>query len=91
MVGVSGRVRNGVFYVVESVDETGVVLVGGITVPAEAVAKQLRLTHALTLAGCQGLTLRGRVRVLTDSPHFSLRNLYVACSRATSHELLEVR
>jgi hypothetical protein len=54
-----------------------------------AAVKCLRLAHAITIAGCQGLTLAGRVRVI---PHESMgvRELYVACSRATAAGLLEV-
>ena len=52
----------------------------------------LRLAHALTMAGCQGLTLPDRVRIHdADSPYFTRRHLFVALSRATAFELVEVR
>ena len=53
-------------------------------------ASQTRLAHALTYASSQGLTLQGRVHLDTRSEHFTLRHLYIGCSRATSGNLLEV-
>ena len=52
--------------------------------------KSLRLAYALTYASCQGLTLKGRVRLETDSLHMTLRHLYVGISRATAANLVEV-
>jgi hypothetical protein len=56
---------------------------------AECV-RSLRLASALTYASCQGLTLKGRVRLETDSPNMTLRHLYVGISRATAADLVEV-
>ena len=57
---------------------------------AEAAAKSLRLSHCITYASCQGLSLDG-VRLLeTSSPHFTWKHLYVGCSRCTSSETLQV-
>jgi hypothetical protein len=89
LIGAGGAVKKGVFVTVESVGPEGLVLRNGNTLTKAAAMKALRLAHALTVASCQGLTLQGRVRVI---PHESMttRALYVACSRATKAELLEV-
>jgi hypothetical protein len=50
----------------------------------------LRLSHCITYASCQGLTLQGRVRLETAGAHFGIKHLYVGASRATSSALLEV-
>jgi len=52
--------------------------------------KSLRLAYALTYASCQGLTLKGLVRLETDSPNMTLRHLCVGISRATAANLVEV-
>ena len=85
----SGGVRKGVFVTVWSVNEKGLVLLDGRRLSGAAVLRSLRLAHSLTIAGCQGLSLAGRVKVI---PHSSMttRELYVACSRATAAGLLEV-
>jgi hypothetical protein len=63
----------------------------GPTMTHEQAARCLRLTYGLTLAGCQGLTLPGRVRIVdTNSPHFTRKHLFVGLSRATAFDLLEV-
>ena len=89
LVGAGGAVRKGIFVTVLNVTETGLVLLDGLRLSKAAVLRSLRLPHSLTIAGCQGLSLAGRVRVI---PHGSMevRELYVACSRATAAELLEV-
>ena len=51
----------------------------------------LRLTHALTQASCQGLTLHGVVRVVkTSSSRFTQRRLRVCIIRATAIILVDV-
>jgi hypothetical protein len=89
LVGAGGQVRKGIFVKVASVNQEGLVLEGAVRLTKAAAVKCLRLAHCLTIAGCQGLTLQGRVRVI---PHESMgmRELYVACSRATAAERLEV-
>ena len=89
LVGAGGAVRKGIFVTVWNVTETGLVLLNGMRLSKAAALRSLRLAHSLTIAGCQGLSLPGRVRVI---PHGSMttRELYVACSRATAAELLEV-
>jgi hypothetical protein len=58
---------------------------------AEETLKGVRPAYALTIAGCQGMTLRGAVRVLETSHHrFGMRHLYVAASRACAAEALQV-
>ena len=89
LVGAGGLVKKGIFVKVASVNQEGLVLDTGLRLTKAAAVKCLRLAHCLTIAGCQGLTLEGRVRVI---PHESMgvRELYVACSRATGAEKLEV-
>ena len=87
----TGPVQNGVFYEVEAVDDESVSLVDGPTLTHFMAARNLRLTYALTYASCQGLTLDGRVRLWdTQSPNFTKRHLFVAMSRATSADNLEI-
>ena len=58
----------------------------------EDLFKYTRLTHAITHASCQGLTLIGHVELFdTSSQHFTLRHLYVGSSRATRSDLLSAR
>ena len=55
------------------------------------VGQSLLLAYAICIYSSQGLTLQGRVRVVdTTNIHFERRHLYVAASRSTSAELLEV-
>ena len=93
MIGAGGRAKKGLFYRVVSCTQERVVLEGNgeiVGLSAENAVKHLRLTHCLTYASCQGLSLAG-VRLLeTDSPHFTWRHLYVGASRCTSSRLLEV-
>jgi hypothetical protein len=87
-----GVLLNGCFYEVEAVESDIVKLKGGLSLARAQVPRYLRLTHALTMASCQGLTLQGRVRLHDlDSTHFTRRHLFVALSRATAFELVEVR
>jgi hypothetical protein len=65
-------VQNGCFYDVVALHSDGLDIQarGDGTVESvglQVVQKALRPAHALTLASCQGLTLRGRVRVLAKS------------------------
>jgi hypothetical protein len=86
-----GVIKNGCFYEVAEVTEEKVWLVGGVELTVELAGRTLRLTHALTQAGCQGLTLQGRVRIMeTASSRFTRRHLYVCLSRATAFNLVEV-
>ena len=62
-----------------------------VAVPLKRLNYHTRLRHALTLAACQGRTLKGRVRLWDgDSVHMTPAHIYVAASRATSPELFEV-
>jgi len=90
-------VKNGCFYEVLAAHPTHLEIKpqgGGVEfVSLQLAQRALRPAHALTLASCQGLTLRGRVRVLdTEKPYFSedYRKLFVALSRATAFDLVEV-
>ena len=83
-------VKKGLFYEVAEVTATLLILEGGIKLTHEQASKSLRLAYAITYASCQGLTLRGVVRLETQSPNFTLRHLYVGISRATAANLAEV-
>jgi hypothetical protein len=71
-------------------NEDYVELVGGLKLSLQETVKSLRLPYALTYASCQALTLKGVVRLETDSKNMTLRHLYVGISRATAAELVEV-
>ena len=77
MIGAGGKVARGVLTEV-------------VSCTPDAVVRAVRPAHALVFKGCQGLTMKGRVRILTDSPHMDLKCLYVACSRTTRHDLRDV-
>ena len=92
LVGAGGCVKKGVFESVASVSPDGdVTLYNGVSLTAYQAIRSLRMSWAITYAGCQGLTLDGVVRLdCTASPHFTGKHLYVGSSRATAHDLLEV-
>ena len=91
LIGVGGRVTKGIYVHVAEVGPEKIVLDGGDSFTHAALLKHTRLCHAITYASCQGLTLEGRVFLCdTESPHFTLKHLYVGSSRATSSELLSV-
>ena len=102
LVGSGGKCKKGVFFTVATVDEDqltleskmkggeGEELTDSMTISADTAIKCLRPAWAINYAGCQGLTLCGRVRLLeTDHPHFGLKHLYVGSSRATAACLLQ--
>ena len=71
-----GKVQKGTFLTMEAVEGDVVRLDSG---------------QSFGYASVQGLTLRGRVWLYdVESPHFTLKHLYMGCSRATSSELLSV-
>ena len=91
LLGAGGQVKKGSFHVVTSVDDTGLILENSQKLTKTNVIKSLRLSHCITYASCQGLTLKNRVRLLeTDHSGFNIRTLYVGSSRCTSANLLEV-
>ena len=91
LIGAGGRVTKGIYVHVAEVGPEKIVLDGGDSFTHTALLKHTRLCHAITYASCQGLTLEGRIFLCdTESPHFTLRHLYVGTSRATSSELLSV-
>ena len=91
LIGAGGRVTKGIYVHVTEVGPEKIVLDGGDSFTHAALLEHTRLCHAITYASCQGLTLEGRVFLCdTESPHFTLRHLYVGTSRATSSELLSV-
>ena len=91
LVGAGGRVRKGLFVTVMAATTEGLVLDDGTTLSAKEAVECLRLSHCITHAACQGLTLKGRVRLAeTSHPAFGLKHLYVGSSRCTAASLLEV-
>ena len=63
-----------------------------VKVKPEVLGRYTRLRHAITLASCQGRTLRGLVRLWdARSRHMTATHIYVAASRATSGELFECK
>ena len=90
LIGAGHRCLKGMFYEVARVDETSLELTTGLKLTHEQALQSLRLSYALTYASCQGLTLKGVVRLDTQSPNFTLKHLYVGISRATAAELVEV-
>ena len=91
LIGAGGKIKRGVLTCVVSCTPDSVDQDCGVTLCLDQLVRCARPCHALTYAGCQGLTLPGRVRLETLSTHFTLRHLYVGCSRATSSVLLEVK
>ena len=93
LIGAGGRCKKGLFLRVVSCSAERITLEGDggtLTLTPEVAMRCLRLTHCLTYASCQGLSLAG-VRLLnTDSPHFGWKHLYVGASRCTSSRLLQV-
>ena len=90
LVGAGGKVQKGVFVTVSEVGER-VSLESGQSFEPRELLKHTRLCSAITYASVQGLTLRGRVWLCdVDSPHFTMKHLYMGCSRATSSELVSV-
>ena len=89
-IGAGHRCLKGMFYEVASADEAFVELTNGLKLNHEQASQSLRLSYALTYASCQGLTLKGVVRLDTQSPNFTMKHLYVGISRATAAALVEV-
>ncbi len=95
MDGKEGKLFNGGQYVVLEASYEKVRLKNErdeeFTIKTVVAAKQLRMTHALTYACVEGLTLPGRLR-LCDADHrnFCWRKLNVGLSRGTAADLVEV-
>ena len=91
LIGAGGKVQKGTFLTVEAVEGDVVRLESGQSFAGPELLKHTRLCSAITYASVQGLTLRGRVWLYdVESPHFTLKHLYMGCSRATNSELLSV-
>ena len=92
------KLRNGHMYQILSLgdDDTSKITVQAedevpITLRRGQFFRSFRLSYAVTYASCQGLTLTGLVALHdTGHIHFTRRMLYVAMSRATSHDKLVV-
>ena len=88
LIGAGGRVTKGIYVHVAEVGPEKIVLDGGDSFTHAALLKHTRLCHAITYASCQGLTLEGRVFLCdTESPHFTLRHLYVGTRPQSSFSL----
>ena len=90
LIGAGGSVYKGMFVSVTACDSETVSLDNGMDLQHEAAQKCLRLSHSITYASSQGLTLSGRLRLECSNRHFTQRHLYVGCSRCTHSSLLEV-
>ena len=90
LIGAGGQTKKGLFYEVADLNQNLIQLTCGLQLTHEQAVKSLRLAYALTYASCQGLTLRGVVRLETDSPNFTMKHLYVGISRAVGADLVEV-
>ncbi|OLP75413.1 hypothetical protein AK812_SmicGene44789 [Symbiodinium microadriaticum] len=92
LIGAGGKVQKGTFLTVEAVEGDVVRLESGQSFAGPELLKHTRLCGTITYASVQGLTLRGRVWLYdVESPRFTLKHLYMGCSRATNSELLSVR
>ena len=89
-MGAGGLFKKGLFYEVTEITPERIFLTCGLRLTHEQAARSLRLSYGLTYASCQGLTLRGVIRLETDSPNFTMKHLYVGVSRATAADLVEV-
>jgi hypothetical protein len=89
LIGAGSCVKKGVFVRVEKVGEK-ILLDNGQELTHDQTVKSLRLTYALCYASCQGLTLKGVVRLFTNSLFFTKKHLYVGASRCTNYDLLEI-
>ena len=87
------RLKNGRLYRVLSVEPFRLEAFGGDEAvegdPLE-LCQHLRPAHSLTHYSAQSLTLPGKVRIYTQSKHFTITALCVALSRATHGTLVEV-
>ena len=90
LIGGGGFCLKGVFVTVEDVTEEFVTISGGQKLTHADAVRSLRLCSALTYASVQGLTLKGVVRLETDSLNFTLKHLYIGVSRAVCSSLVEV-
>ena len=82
--------RKGVFVTVNHIDENTITLDNGLTLSYDQ-CDCLRLSHSITYAACQGLTLQGGVRLCeTAHNNFNIKHLYVGSSRCTSAQLLQI-
>ena len=89
LIGAGSSVKKGLFLRVVKVGEK-ILLDNDQELTHEQTVKSLRLCYSLCFASSQGLTLKGLVRLLTNSPHFTKKHLYVGASRCTSYNLLEI-
>ena len=76
-------IRNGVAYTVDAVDKTLVHLKESPKLTLQDVVQMLRLGYAMTYASVQSRETEGTLCLHdTDTPHFTMRHLYVGLSRA---------
>ena len=91
LIGAGGRAPRGILDTMKSCYIEGLELMDGNSkLIAAQLVRSLRPYHAIMYASRQGLTLRGREALKTDSKNFMLRHLLVGCSRATAHQFLEI-
>ena len=70
-------------YTITDIQEDTIILDGNLSISLDQVKHLLRLSYALTYAGCQGSEFEGPLRLWdTDSRHFTKKHLFVGLSRA---------
>ena len=90
LIGAGGPTKKGLFYTISAIDDDSVTFTCGLRLSRENAVKYCRLSYAITVQSAQGLTLKGVVRIESDSVHFGRKHLYVGVSRGTGADLVEV-
>jgi hypothetical protein len=90
LMGSGHKVQTGIFTTVKACDAEKVVLDNDLTLTHSQVCQSLCLSYAITYASCQGLTLKGRVRLETQSGFLTTRHIFVGFSRRARCDVVEV-
>ena len=90
-------IRNNVLYQVQAIGEDTVTVTQAeseghpVELTLSQVSEWLRLSFARTYASCQGTEFEGSLRLHdTTNPHFTMRHLFVAMSRAKECSKLSI-
>ena len=63
-----------------------------VEISPERLGTEATVAHAITNAGCQGKTCRGKLRIYdVDNPYMTAKHLYVAISRATEERNVRIQ
>ena len=74
LIGAGAKVSKGLFVRVVKARPDGLTLDNGQTLDRETASACLRLSHCITIAASQGLTLPGRVRIVESESPFLAAN-----------------